>query len=232
LVLGEQKTLLGQAMDGTYQVHCMEHSLVELLRDPRIDLYRFHAEVRHQADDELGMSGVGVYFGRHSHVCPNGPVQLFVQADFNDIHSQADRAMNFNRAHPQLHAPVPKGNRLNLNVWECGPERGTIPTTDSTLAIAEVVQPPRGPGAQWRSLVVEIEPAEIRVFWDGAKQPTLTVPTARIEEYLQAASAQQKQPGLPSMPDAALAFAPRGGLGLYVEKGTASFRNVRVEPLN
>jgi eukaryotic-like serine/threonine-protein kinase len=228
--LGKQKSLVSHAADGTVQVRCLDANLLELLRDPRTDHYRFRAEVSHEVDAEDGTGGVGVYFGRHSHPSPNGAIHVFVQVVFNDIHSKADWAKNQNLKHPNAHVPVPKANPLEMMTWECGEETGTVVTSSSTIANPEVVQPHGLNNRMWRSLAIEVAPAEIRVFWDGDNQPALTMPTGRIEKNLRTGIAEAQRMNLP-VSDVPVAFVPRGGLGLRVAKAAASFRNVRVEPL-
>jgi hypothetical protein len=64
---------------------------------------------------------------------------------------------------------------------------------------------------------VEVTPETVRPFWEGealgAAQP--------VAELL------EKVP----LPGPKFEFSPQGGVGLYVERGRASFRNVVVEPL-
>jgi hypothetical protein len=228
-VLGKQKTLVENAPDGAFQVHCWDHCLLEVLRDPRTDHYRFTAEIRHEADgQDTGYGSVGIYFGRREHPSPLGTVQVFVLVNFNDIRSAADWAKIQNMKHPKV--PVPTANPLELQACEWGQENGKASSITSGIAAAELIGPPGLGNMNWRSLVIEVAPAEIRVFWEGDKQPALKVPTEKIEKDLRIALAVPQGMNMP-VSDAPLAFVPRGGLGLYVAGGTASFRNVRVEPL-
>jgi tRNA A-37 threonylcarbamoyl transferase component Bud32 len=231
-VVGKQKSLVDSAPDGAFQFHCWGVALLELVRDPRTDHYRFRAEVRHEEDSEVGSGGVGVYFGRNGYASPNGPVQVYVQINFNDIHSKAEKVRNENIDRPnarQLKIPVPIANPLEMQAFEWGQDAGASAGAIGDIASKDLFQPRGRNKTQYRSLIIEVAPAEIRVFWDGNGQPSLTVPTKQIEESLRIAFDNSQRTPLP-MPDVPFAFVPRGGLGLHVANGAASFRNVRVEP--
>jgi serine/threonine-protein kinase len=228
--LGQKISMVSHPADGTFQVHCTDAILLELLGDPRTDHYRFRAELCHEGETETGLSNVGVYFGRHSHPSPNGAVHVFVQVAFNDIYSKAAWAKNLNAMNPKARVPVPNANPLELTAWDCGEETGTATAICSSLAASEVVQPHGENNRMWRSLVIEVEADEIRIFWEGNNQPVLSVPTGQVEKSLQIGIAEARRKNMP-VSEVPLAFVPRGGLGLRVMKGTASFRNVSVEPL-
>jgi serine/threonine-protein kinase len=80
--------------------------------------------------------------------------------------------------------------------------------------------PDGGPGP-WRQLALEVAGGRARLFWEGDRVGEMN----RTEWERAAASLSKKHPGLPSAPP------EQGGLGLFVQQSTASFRQVVVRPL-
>jgi hypothetical protein len=78
-----------------------------------------------------------------------------------------------------------------------------------------------GKGKLWRELAVEVRPSGVRFFWEGRYVRSVSRTTFR-----ELAKKLVQRPADP-VPE----FAPREGLGLYVETSAASFRNVVLEPL-
>ena len=227
---GKEKALADSALDGTFQINCWNSALLELLRNPRREHYLFRAEMIHWDDSEDGSGRVGVYFGRQARSGSSGTVHVLVQVQFNDIHSQAEwtRNLNKNRVVTRLpELPVPKANPLETKVCKYSQQSGTV---IDDVASVELFQPQGRSNQRWRSLAIEVAPTEIRIFWDKDDKPALAASTARIDKTLRISIAQTQGMNLPT-PDVPIAFAPRGGLGLHVTKGAASFRNVTVEPL-
>jgi hypothetical protein len=87
--------------------------------------------------------------------------------------------------------------------------------------------PPLGPSGPWRKLAVVVGPGTIQAFWETAtgEQSIVSAPTPG--KVLDAAREVRLDP-----PDSAPDLGPRGALGLYVRRGSASFRQVMVLPLN
>jgi hypothetical protein len=95
---------------------------------------------------------------------------------------------------------------------------------NETLKNGSVKARPPAEDDSWRLLEVEATPATYRFFWDGELVYTLERPLP--EASLKDLQRWLTRPLLPP-PD----FSPRGGLGLYVQRGSASFRAFRIEPL-
>ena len=225
--VGGQKVVVDRAAsDGAFTIHAYELALLGLLRDPRTDRYRIRAEVRQQEDRADGVTQVGIYFGGREYTTPAGPVHVFVQLTFNDIHSQRDFAVNFNQTHPPPAPPlpVPASNGLitEARVY------GTAASVSADLDSADVVEATGWNDRRWRSLAVEVAPEEIRAFWGESEAPACVVNARRVEDALRAGPLLDR---FPSLKGASLAFFPRGSLGLCVSQGAASFQSVRVEPL-
>jgi hypothetical protein len=75
---------------------------------------------------------------------------------------------------------------------------------------------------KWRRVVVEVSADLVHAWWDGDDIGKVT------DHDLSERFFGDKKP---ETPVSYFHFDPHGGLGLYVNRGTASFRNVQVEPL-
>src|SRR5262249_54783860 len=84
----------------------------------------------------------------------------------------------------------------------------------------------------WRSLAIEVTPRAIRSFWDG--RLACELPFADLMEKSRSAQQEynRQQPNSAFADENISNFSPRGGLGLFVSDGSASFRRVVIEPLN
>jgi serine/threonine protein kinase len=206
---------IAPAPDGAFSVQHWEHGLVELLPDPRLQRYRFRAEVRHerQAHQE---SRVGIYFAHSDQLVAETVAHFYCNVAFNDLVAMERFDANQRQ----------KGNFVGLQVHR-QPPAGRIHHIVDVLEAGDYFAPARPVGAlgPWRKVLVEVRPKTIKVFWEGKNIAN----TARATLMISASS-------LTVMPDEPLAtnpqFAPRGGLGLFVSQGVASFRNVTVEPID
>jgi hypothetical protein len=83
-------------------------------------------------------------------------------------------------------------------------------------------------GNRWRTLEVTVTPDSIQAVWEGEKSvATITRKEWRADLETMFASLRPQEPSLPGSPD----LDPRGPLGLFVVYGSASVRQVVVEPL-
>src|SRR5262249_13603810 len=85
-------------------------------------------------------------------------------------------------------------------------------------------------GRPWHELIVEVTPKAVHASWDRKAFEEMTVGelVQRVTKKLK--SNQRRDPGATWIHAVNPDFAPRGSLGLYVYKGSASFRQVVVEP--
>jgi serine/threonine protein kinase len=232
--LGARDSLLSPRShtDSAFTIHCETFALLELLRSTPLDRYRLRADVRQEKDMEEGTGRVGIYFGGWHRLGTGEGVHVFIQLGFNDIFNWPEVAAAWNRKNPLLKPlAVPTGNPLKMEAHLYSQEPGAVIDMATLLARGEVVDPRGWAARGWRSLAVEVTPEEIRAYWEeNTSQPTLRVRPGEIEQVLLGdlnAGLRQAYPK-----DARLAFAPKGSLGLLVAQGAASFRNVRVEPLD
>ncbi|MFO0847842.1 MAG: serine/threonine-protein kinase [Gemmataceae bacterium] len=195
----------------TYTVESWGLGLLELAPDPGTGRFRLSAEVRHEESDENGAAGV--YVG-HEAVGPPGAdsTHVFVRLAFNDIRQGTPVSL---RRH--VHTA---GNRGGL--WD--------------LQLSGVVRdfgPPAGRGlAGWRRVAVEVDEANLTGVWgDGQRVGPVPVPTLERATEAELSAARRRSPGHPYASRVNPRFLPRGGLGVYVRRGVAAIRNVRLEPL-
>jgi serine/threonine protein kinase len=203
------------AEDGAFSVQNWEYGLVELLPDPRLEHYRFRAEVRHerQASQE---SRVGIYFAHSQQPDGETVAHFHCNVAFNDLVDVG--AADANGSHP--------GNSVDLQVHRQRPA-GLEPLKAffANAYTSFVPAKPWGALGPWRRIAVEVRPETIKVFWTD--KCFAVIPRATLVRNTRRLSARPDQP----LPTRHPLFAPRDGLGLYVSLGVASFRNVVVELL-
>jgi serine/threonine protein kinase len=209
------KILSGE--DGQFSVQNWEYGLVELLPDPRLQRYCFRAEVRHEGR-WYNESRVGIYFAHSEHPDGEAVAHFHCNVTFNDLveegpQDNANGNHKVNNVGLQVHRQSPAG---------LAPDKALVPDAQAPFKPA---RPPLGALGPWRSIAVQVRPEAIKVFWEG--DCIATTPRAPLMVNARRLIARPNQP----LPANSPQFAPRGGLGLYVSMGVASFRNVIVEPL-
>jgi serine/threonine-protein kinase len=230
LLVGERQTQLFTEDDDTFSIRAEKYCLLELARDPRWDRYRIRAEVRHRRSEEVG--AVGFYFARREYADPEGPIHFGLTETFDDVHDEIERF----KILPDFakNRPPPKGNAVHLKLqWFTAGTQGKRWDV-ATGACARELFRAAGPfSPTWRVLAVEVAPERVRAFW--GEPPQLVgevVPGDLVKEFnKQLDWVRKKRPGEGRGRGVAPEFLPRGGLGLYVMQGSASFRRVSVEPL-
>jgi hypothetical protein len=86
---------------------------------------------------------------------------------------------------------------------------------------------PSSPERTWRKIVVEVSPTEIRLQWDGRQSITTSRRELNKLAYSLYNDILDLRPPEPRPP-----LTPRSSMGLYSQKGSASFRNVVLKPMN
>jgi serine/threonine-protein kinase len=232
---GEETSLLSMNGDGTFLVNCWGLGMLELLRDPPHEGYRFRAEIRHESSDQK-VAEVGLYCGCRAFPGVAGPMHYFIQVAFNDQQSDAFRwdvtfkdRMNL----PGL-PPRPKGNQVRFiaQLHSEGDEKTGWDCRQS-LAQPELFQPALGGVLPWRQLEVEVMPDAVRARWGAERQEvgemTRDWVTVRTDEMLHVM--RRMRPEDRSVDNIDASEFPRGSLGLLLLKSSASFRRAVVEPL-
>ncbi len=227
-VAGKSKGKWGLADDGVFTVTVNDDAaLVELAPDPQTDSYRLTAEVRHDAAARRTLSDAGLYVARRGEAAGDVTVHCFLQLAYNDIRTAEDEPLYVVGGVPDRR---PRVNEVMLR-----PRVFADPTgpwhTDRTLTASARKFPQAGEaGGHWRTLEIVVTPDGFTAAWDGL--PMALAAGAVRRELADSAAAVSEIPAAPPAFKALTpTFAPRGGLGLLVAWGTASFRSVTVTPL-
>jgi serine/threonine-protein kinase len=204
-----QDSQLSTSPDIPFSVQSSRLALVELLPDPLLGRYRFSAEVRHDGADRLA-SEAGIYLAYSKYNTSQGVlVHYFYALSFNDLSRSGRHA-------PRLGL---EGNSARFTI-----QRHVETSPKPSLAMIpclERIFTPR-PHA-WRKVAVEVGPGDkIAVFWEDTQVGELSrAALMKIARVLDPIDPLDIDPHFPS----------RGSLGIYVNEGSASFRELVVEPL-
>jgi hypothetical protein len=224
---GAAKSQTSLATDGAFRIHTWGLCLFELLPDPQCDRYRFAARVRHEQSDRPGE--VGLYAARQTLAGGGEDTHFFTQLTFNDVKGAEDlpfvlgpggrevgRPRNMAHVFPHLYSEegVPPGIEFRM--------RG---------APGPHFQPAGGEGkGAWHDLALTVTPAGVTAEWDG--QPfALDAAAIRQSAEQGVALVQKLHPGNSFIQQLRPAFPVRGGFGLYLWRGSASFRSATITPL-
>ena len=183
--------------------------LLELLPGPLPERYRFQAEVRHEF--AYLTEEVGIYVGYSSSRPDKNEIHSLVLFSFADMGPKGPLWKINTKIRARLSLAMLSEPHLHENI------------THMALVALKSFAPP--PPPDWRRLSVEVEPAEMRFFWEGLLVGRLK--QAQREEFAQRLHKDAQVAG-----EMRHRFSPDGPLGLYVSKGGAAFRNVFVEPLH
>jgi hypothetical protein len=199
---------------GEFTVDTQKLALIELLPDPRRNDYSFQVEVRHN-DCHAGAScEVGIYLMHHErNTGQAGKEHLFCALGFND---RVDMAGGF----PQHAVP---GNPVKLFTQSY---LESSPSVRHHVTRLQQYFKPAASGkdtTSWRRLAVSVragraKPAEVEATFDGQ----------RLSWCMQTGNGLRQHEHFYLIEDV---LERRGGLGLYVSGGSASFRWAVVEPI-
>jgi hypothetical protein len=226
-----------QAPDGAFTISSWTLSLLELVPDPQWEHFRLRAEVRHEKGSGP-VGGVGLYAAHREDPTTRGSAHFFVGLSFNDIH---DEIRGWELAVKDLQAlpvppplpPRPSGNPVTLMpVLFLGGERGASGVRGLGGRSRRLFRAAGLGGGPWRSLALEVTPTALRGLW-GEKNRSVGELSAK--EVVRRTSGEldrlrRHHPEV-SVVGVRAVYAPRGGLGLYVNHGVASFRRVVVQPV-
>jgi serine/threonine-protein kinase len=219
--LGDDSTVLS-LKDGPLALSTSEIGLLELVSHPPIDRYRFSAEVQQITRvADYGQLGIGLYFAHSKHPTAHGAQHCFCILSFDDILKPL-------RADPRKGRP---DNEVVLETklyCETKKQQGRINPLYASNAKTFL---PAGSMKSWRRLTVEVTPTLIRAKW--ANDVVCELPSAEVlrRSHRQMATLVKILGDKVDWENVRPEFSPRGGLGLYVHRCSAYFRNVRIEPL-
>jgi serine/threonine-protein kinase len=216
------------AGDGTFTVHSWGYGLLELVPDPQTTHFLFRAEVRHE-DSDLALCDVGLFVGYHQRRAEGVPVHCWCRLAYDDIDDALEHWKRIppvpNKRPPPTGNSVYLGGRLYLDPRD-GPRLDCL---FGTLTVEAFKAAGRG-HPQWRQLAVVVSPDRVVGFWEGRPLGEVSAQEMVRRGQQMLPGAQQQLPGVQLEPGD-VDFHPRGGLGVAVLKGSASFRNVVLEPL-
>jgi hypothetical protein len=215
---------------GWWTVNTTAATLVEFMDDPGVDEFTLSAEVRGNRQATIPKAGLYV---AHRSVTTKADWHFQLEYTFQDCTGNyllgppppglpAPRPPKSKSYPPKEIVPpqAPPGERLvslgasqlaagpgncseQLKAWEIG--------TDGPVV-----------GGPWRQMGIRASGRTFTVMWDGVEEFMVAeFPTWRLDKM---------QLFLQERPDPPLSFSARGGLGVYVAGGSASFRNVTIAP--
>jgi serine/threonine-protein kinase len=222
---GADTTQVSQTPDGAWSINSWGFCLVELMRKVRLPGYRFRAWIRHEKGKRL--SEVGLFFGLEEIATKDGMVLSFGHVAFDDVNSEAE--LNLLRP-PGFPGPVPEpmGNPIYImpfiySLRADSSERAQALNSGSpSLRFKPFITQ-----SDWRLLTIEVHSDRIIAYWgDNEKIGIITMD--EWSEFLLKGLSADRLVNRTKVP----AFNRGGAIGLYVAQGTASFRQVVVEPLD
>jgi serine/threonine-protein kinase len=191
------------AADGAFALESWELGLLEILPDPQCASYRFSAEVRHDQAKPWGRAGI--YFAHSVQDTAGGPDHYFCGLSFNDL--------------VDLSKYGQRENHLELNVERYPTREAKRRVLETTIRpLAAVPDPDR-----WRKLAVEVTPDGLRAFC--GEECVGEAPREALRKRMAWLLGNE-----PANADPCL--VPRSPLGLFISRGSASYRQVVVEPLH
>jgi serine/threonine-protein kinase len=216
-LIGESQGRIVTPDDQTFTVETWGESLLELVPDTRTDRYRFSIQIRHRESARPGT--VGLYVARQLMDFRDKNVHFLMSCQFND---------KFPGNRPPTGGPPPP-NRAVL-MPRLLSEPAVPPNVWSDFGgIGGPGYVPSG-GEVWRQLSVTVTPEVVAATWDGVP---FSITTAGIRQDLpkQLQLVRREIPFDHPVQTIDPAFTPRGGIGLIVERGLASFRTATLTPL-
>lgn len=209
--------------EGSLRLHAYDPIMLELLPSIDRDHYRFQVRILHEKSDLSGE--VGIYFARQEMRVGDEPVHFYMQLSFNDIRGRRD--MPF-----ELKKPLPPISNYAQLIPRLRSKPNVPPDIDCALIgrSGPKFEPPGEGHTDWRDLAVDVSPEGVTAEWDGQTFHLSAdeIKNAIDREFAYVKEHQQRQAGVYAK--LSPAYSPRGGLGLIIHRGSASFRSVMVLP--
>jgi hypothetical protein len=206
-----------EAKGSVVSLHAPLAGMLELLSDPQGMAYRIEAELRH--DSALaGAADVGLYFGYTRHQTEEGVQHFFGSVSFADL-GFLSRA--FRDAQKQ---PCSACRLLlrHLGDTHTGISREWL--LEDRYFIAYPVEPEERLPRPWRKVRVDVRPDNIRLTWESRAielKPGNVMPDWVFQLRMKNRDLRRVD----------IKWTPRGAIGIWVNRGSASVRRLVVEPL-
>ncbi len=211
--IGAGTALFGHNLEKPFSLTSFEKARLELLPRAPGKSFRFSAEIKHDDVGENSAGSVGIYFARTQKPSNEGLTHFWWDLAF------ADRGpLSVKQDGPN----GPKHGEVRLTPWRYAAGTGYF---NSPSNVFQRFNSAHGKfaGSEWRQLAVTVRADDVEFFWEGASFKKMTHAQVRkLGETFESG-------GETAFPE--IEFNPQGALGLYLYKGTASFRQVIVEPL-
>lgn len=206
---------LDVAPDGFFAINSVRHTTAELIDDPGVDEYIFRVEARQALTANPEESRIGIYVGHQAVESPAGVLHHFAEFCFTE-HNRST---------------VPKLPRMGLNefsfrnIWQATGNDAVSENSHNSMKWRETFPSSSHDGRyDWREMAVEVRNNDVRVWWEG--QPVRSIPRTFPRGWSQKmqllVGGESIIPGI---------LSSRCGLGLTVARGSAMFRNARIEPI-
>lgn len=212
--------------------------LLELVSDPKIDRFRLRAEVYCPGDQ---FATAGLYFAHRPRDTDQGREQWFCSMYYHDATARGWAVVAAHRyGEPSLeNRPSYNDSHTGVGIAFVGDLKEMRNPVLGATGVGLLFSP-RGQGLwlstsalsggvggaiPWRKLSVSVSPAGISALWDGKD----------LGAASRADLAKRDKMMLGQIPLAdgppPHEYSPAGSVGLFVRHGTASFRNVWIEPI-
>jgi serine/threonine-protein kinase len=201
--------------DGTFTVTHPGVGLLELVADPTTDHYRLTAQVRHNRSNASD-GEIGLFVGHTVHPWLPKDIHFFIQTTFDAVWGQIGAI------------PGPRQARLRPRflVHEGLPD----PDYSADGPTGPRLEPLGEQNNRWFSLEVTVTPEGVTARLDG-QQMTITREEIHRSSEKAVATLKVRHANDSAIQALRPAFVPRAGVGLMVARGSASLRNVVVEPM-
>lgn len=228
-IIGGDSAKLRVSDDGCFTVSTAGEVVLELLPDSDTDRYRIRAQVRHERAEHHGFAGI--YAARRPYSLGENTVHTFCELAYNDVKRPGPAPIHINvqRGTAQSTREVVSDGTPHLFFRLLG-EPGRLPHVRTRCDWNGKAFPPSGEeSGTWRDLELEVSPERAFGTWSG--QPPIAASATDIARQLFWCTINlRKNPATqhPSLDGFEPKYAPRGGLGLCVSHGSASFRRVEL----
>jgi serine/threonine protein kinase len=228
--VGGERAHASLADDGTFAIHAWKLGLLELVRHAGRERYRIQAKVRHLVSG-VGYGSVGIYCAHQVYPTSADSFDRFAHVFFDDINDT--RLAHAGLPKLAKPPPPPAGNRVSLvfRLYRDG-NQDSYWDREIDSQGAELFQAAGLGGGPWRTLTILVTPQKIEARWEsGDLIGTLYLSDLGLKTKQAVEKMHQIRPLDPSLVPMHLAFSSVGSMGLSVYNGTASFRDVIIEPL-
>ena len=226
-VIGEPDVSVRPGGDGTLKVSAVDLSLLELVPDSRSDRYRVSARVRHDASDVTG--DVGIYAAHHVHDVGGIEAHQFLRVSFNSCYWQD---AEFRKQNPMILHELPPTPALNAAEL-CGDIYafyGGQPhyVMQAGFHAGPGFKVPEAKVPVWHDLKIDVTPEYVTGWWDGSP---FSIPMWIVRRDLDRDVPFRPLHDMGPPRSVPTRVSLRGGVGLFVRHGSASFRSVKITPL-